>query len=339
MVSDVAQWRRCSSDGSRTENMSVPPADSLISVALCTYNGAQHLRQQLDSLLAQTYRPLEIVAVDDGSTDATRAILEEYRARDTRLRVFENPSNLGFRRNFERAMSLCTGEFIAPCDQDDVWLPEKLSTLRDAIAERALAYCDSELTDEQGRPLALAVSNRYEMVSTGDPAVFTMHNCIPGHAMLFRRTLLARALPLPDCFFHDWWLAAVAASCGGVIYCNRKLVRYRQHAHSVTDIAGRRPLSRKARTAANWWDKQREQSRRMEQLATLPGSHQQLVLRLRDLWLAREQEWISPALAAFMFRHGPRLYGVRKTSAHARLGYFLRFLPGLRLKRLAVSRR
>ena len=95
-------------------------AEPLISVALCTYNGERYLREQLNSLFSQTYSNMEIVAVDDASTDRTVDLLREYERRDARLRVVVNTRNIGFIRNFERAISLCNGVLIAPCDPDDV---------------------------------------------------------------------------------------------------------------------------------------------------------------------------------------------------------------------------
>jgi glycosyltransferase involved in cell wall biosynthesis len=100
--------------------------EELISVALCTYNGARFIRGQLDSLLAQTHRNIEVLAADDASTDDTVSILQEYAERDPRVRVLVNRHNMGFKKNFEQVISSCRGSFIAPCDQDDIWFPEKL---------------------------------------------------------------------------------------------------------------------------------------------------------------------------------------------------------------------
>jgi glycosyltransferase involved in cell wall biosynthesis len=305
--------------------------EPLISIALCTYNGARHLRTQLDSLLAQTHRNLEIVAVDDCSDDDSFSILEEYRQRDPRVRALANEANLGFRRNFERAMSLCSGEFIAPSDQDDIWEPDKLSVLLGAIGEHPLAYCDSALIDEDGRALNAAMSDMLTMVSTDDPAAFADANCVSGHAMLFRRELLARALPAPPCFFHDWWIAAVAASAGGIVYCDRSLVLYRYHATNVTDVLGERTTRRQRGYRGK---ELREFRERLEYLAMLPGHSKAFLERLRDLWIAREQQWISLALACFMYRNGARLFVLRKAKHHS-FRHILRYATGLRLKRIA----
>ncbi len=211
-------------------------AEPLISVALCTYNGERYLREQLDSLLAQTYSNMEIVAVDDGSTDRTVEVLREYEQRDARLHVVVNPRNVGVVRNFERAIALCKGTFIAPCDQDDVWLADKLRMLAGYIGQHSIAYCDSEIIDADGRSRGMSMSRFWAMQDLSDPVAFVMENCVSGHAMLFRRNLLDDNPRLPTEVFHDWWLAARAAARGGIVFCPEKLVRYRQHGNNVTDV-------------------------------------------------------------------------------------------------------
>lgn len=302
--------------------------EPLISVALCTYNGARYLQQQLDSLFVQTHRNLEIIAVDDASTDATVAVLREYQSRDPRLQLHANAVNLGFRKNFERAMSLCTGDFIAPCDQDDIWLPEKLEVLLGSIAGYAMAYCDSDIVDAQGKSLHTPMSSRCNMLSTSDPAVFVAANCVAGHALLCRRSVVDAALPVPDCFYYDHWLAAVAADSGGVVYCDRQLVKYRFHDSNVTNVQRSRP----AQPARGRRDARlREFRLRAEQLAALPGKSRPFLQRLHALWLAREDQWFSPSLAAFMYRHWWRINALRKSRWRLPA---LNYAIGLRLKRL-----
>jgi len=301
----------------------------LVSIALCTYNGARYLREQLDSLLTQTYGNLEIIAVDDASTDESAAILQEYQQRDARLHVSVNPVNLGFTRNFEHAMQLCRGEFIAPCDQDDIWLPEKVAVLVAVIGTHALAYCDSEFIDENGSLLPGPMSSRCNMISSRDPAQFAAANCVAGHAMLFRRELLGKALPVPECFFHDWWLAAVAASGGGVTYCNRRLVRYRLHDSNVTNVLRERPAVRQRGRRET---RLRNFGLRVARLAALPGASSAFLERLHHLWVARENQWFSFELAGLMYRHWWRLNAVRKV--RWRMLPAMGFAVGLRLKRV-----
>src|SRR5882762_358248 len=125
----------------------------LVSIILGTYNGQAYLREQLDSLFAQTYPTLEIIAIDDVSNDDTVRILQEYAARHSNMKVVVNESNLGFIKNFEKGARLSTGDLIAFCDQDDYWLPEKVGKMVASIGTCPMIFCDSELCDQDLRPL------------------------------------------------------------------------------------------------------------------------------------------------------------------------------------------
>ena len=204
----------------------------LISIALATFNGGKFLREQLDSIYAQTWENIEVVACDDRSSDDTVKILEEYRERYG-LRYEVNERNLGFVRNFVKAMVLCRGEFIALADQDDVWLPEKLERLMAGIGDASLVYSDAFLIDDEGRELpgSLIANSGVLPVTGANFSYFVCNSCVTGCTVLFRRDLLDMALPIPACeIYHDWWLALIASKRGGVIYFQERLVKYRQHA-------------------------------------------------------------------------------------------------------------
>jgi len=201
----------------------------LVSIALCTYNGALYLREQLDSLLAQRDVSLEIIAVDDGSHDQTCAILHDYAARDPRVRYFANARNLGPTASFERALALCGGDFLAPCDQDDIWHPDKLTSLLAAIGTCDAAYCDSDFVDADGHAIGHRVSGGMAMLDGDNPVAFLFANSVSGHAMLLRRDLFERAQPFPAAAYHDWWLALCAAGRNGIRYLDRPLVHFRRH--------------------------------------------------------------------------------------------------------------
>jgi glycosyltransferase involved in cell wall biosynthesis len=211
----------------------------LISVALATYNGSRFLREQLDSIYAQTWLPVEVVVCDDRSSDDTVSILEEYRQRHG-LRYEANEQNLGFVRNFEKAMAICRGEFIALADQDDVWLPEKLERLMAGIGTSSLIYSDAFLIDDGGRELpgSLIATSGVLPVNGANFRYFVCNSCVTGCTALFRRDLLNTALPIPECeTYHDWWLALAASKRGGVRYLPERLVRYRQHAANQAGVS------------------------------------------------------------------------------------------------------
>jgi hypothetical protein len=310
--------------------------EPLISVALCTFNGATHLPQQLDSLLAQTYRQWEVVAVDDCSTDDTLAILQDYERRDSRIRVFANTANLGFSRNFALAITQCRGDFIAPCDQDDLWLPEKLQQQLLAIGACSMAYCDSILIDAAGKPLDKAMSDWWRMQDIDDPLYLILENCVSGHAMLFRRDLLGAALPMPAGMFHDWWLAAVAASQAGIAYLPLPLVQYRQHDRTVTNILRNRTVTRPVGVGIR---RVNEIGERLARLSALAGPHQALLAKFQRLWVQHTTQWLSFRLALFMLAQRARLFALRRRSTIASFWLALQYVTGVRLKRLAKRRK
>lgn len=212
----------------------------LVSIALCTYRGAQHLKVQLDSLLVQTYPHIEIIISDDCSTDGTRVLLEEYASREARIKVFYQEKNLGYVQNFEFAMTQCRGEYIALCDQDDYWYPQKIEELVNGIGSAWMIYHDSELVDEKGLPLNVRFTDRVRFVQGQGIEPFLMLNCVSAHAMMIRKELLAIASPFPTALFHDWWLAFAASAKGEIRYLSSVLVSYRQHSTNATDFFGQR---------------------------------------------------------------------------------------------------
>ncbi|THF49749.1 glycosyltransferase [Allorhizobium terrae] len=208
-----------------------------ISIAVTTFNGEGFLRAQMDSLLAQTFQDFEILVSDDASTDATLEILEEYQRKDSRITIFRHTERQGLQKNFDFVMRKCTGDFIAPCDQDDIWLPQKLEVLLALIKQRqcSLVYCNSKLfgTSIEGRELTMF--DKFEPVEGANALQFAFRNCVSGHATLFDRSILPHVLPIPENPMFDWWLAAVASSCKGIAFTLEPLVLYRQHEASTTD--------------------------------------------------------------------------------------------------------
>ena len=208
-----------------------------ISVALCVYNGERYLRAQLDSLLAQEDVVLEVVVVDDQSTDGSLALLHDYALRDPRIRVHANPTNLGHLRSFEKCMAMCSHDLIAPCDQDDVWHPRKLARLAEAIEGADMAYCDSAYIDPEGRPLGRRISDDLGQMHAGrDPLKYCFQNTVSGHALLVRRAVFDAALPFPAKLYHDWWLAIRAAAGRGVVYVDEPLVQFRRHCDAYSPL-------------------------------------------------------------------------------------------------------
>lgn len=212
----------------------------LVSIAMATWNGARFLGEQLDSIYAQAWPNLEVVATDDASTDGTAEILAEY-TRSRGLRYEVNPERLGLVKNFERAIALCRGEYVALSDQDDVWKPHKIETLVESLGGATLAYCNvQEYIDHAGRPgFAAELEPIVRFARThgsGHPTRYLLaENWVVSHSVLFRRELMVHALPIPPHQrFHDGWLALVASKLGGIVYVDEPLQAYRRHEGSLT---------------------------------------------------------------------------------------------------------
>ena len=208
----------------------------LVSIALCTYNGQEFLSPQLDSLLSQDYYNIEIVVIDDCSTDNTWHILQQYANEDKRVKLHRNERNIGYIHNFERAIKLCKGELIALADQDDIWESVKIKTLAEAIGDNIMVYHNSDFIDEKDRRIGdVTMASRFRMYDGESCIPFIVANCIAGHATLFKRELIQYIFPFVDDNYHDWWISYVAFNVGKVKYVDKVLVHYRQHKNSVTD--------------------------------------------------------------------------------------------------------
>jgi glycosyltransferase involved in cell wall biosynthesis len=228
-----------------------------VSVAMATYNGERFIHEQLESLLAQTLLPSEIVITDDRSSDATVSIIHEVlsdevcRSRGITLVVRVNEKNLGPGGNFQHAISLCTADIIALADQDDVWFPQKLEVLvgmLEADPSLLLAHSDARLIDARGQRLSLSLSQGLAMTSeekhaleSGDslPAILK-RNLVTGTTAVFRRELGELAFRDSTIDLHDGRLAIVASLMDSLLFSPKELVGYRQH--DGNQIGGK-PLS------------------------------------------------------------------------------------------------
>lgn len=207
--------------------------DFKVSVAMCTYNGEKFLSEQLVSILSQTHSNIEVVICDDGSSDGTVEILQKFASSDPRIKLHINQENLGFIKNFEKALGLCEGNFIALSDQDDIWFDNKITVLLDSIGENSMVYSSVQLVDENGRLLDAVFPDVRRLQGRCGLALL-LGNCVTGHACMVRRDFLDVALPIPDGIkAHDQWLAIIASLSGGLKAESQILSNYRQHADNV----------------------------------------------------------------------------------------------------------
>jgi glycosyltransferase involved in cell wall biosynthesis len=210
----------------------------MVSIALASYNGEKYIREQLDSILEQTYKNFELIICDDCSTDSTRDILIEYEQQDNRIHIFFNTANIGFKKNFEKAISLCKGEYIALSDQDDIWTNNHLEVLLEYKGSFQLVCSNSEHITYNGIKTGhISQYDANKAFKDTDTSLFVLlfSNFVQGCTILIDRTILHQAFPIPDeVEWHDYWLAVIAAMNHSIIFINKITVLYRQHNNNVT---------------------------------------------------------------------------------------------------------
>lgn len=236
-----------------------PSVQPTISVALCTYNGEDYLPAQWQSLLDQHLLPDEIVICDDQSTDGTIRLVRQLAAEAPfSVRILENAERLGYNKNFERALSECTGDLIFICDQDDYWFAEKISTMTDYMNKHPTiqaTFCDAWVTDEhlQGRQNRFWEWIRFDARTqarwrAGDVMdVMLDGNRVMGCATVIRRSFLQTALPIPDevpGYIYDGWLGLVGAACRVIHFIDKPLQLYRTHVQQQVGVRQQEPGER-----------------------------------------------------------------------------------------------
>ncbi len=180
-----------------------------VSIALCTYNGEKFLRAQLDSISSQSYSNFELVISDDGSTDGTQEILKEFASKDTRIQWSANPNPNGFAKNFERAITLCKGEIIFLCDQDDVWYLNKIDKHIEAYLDKKVVWVYNKvvLIDKDGNKIGLLEDSAPDYYRNKTAIENTWGSCILGCATSYRAKDVHKIMPIGmHAPAHDSWI-------------------------------------------------------------------------------------------------------------------------------------
>lgn len=201
-----------------------------VSIVMCTFNGEKYLREQMDSLLGQTYPVDEIIVQDDGSTDGTMSLLEQYAAAHTVIKLFKNEAGHGVNNNFFSALQRASGDYIAISDQDDIWEPTKVEKQLAAIGDSLLCTCRSKPFSEDGS--AVAFDSRRPNYAL--PRM--LYTSIAGHTMLISRQLLD-LIPDQDtvgALYYDVFLALAASANDSIVLVDEILVHQRRYDGAAT---------------------------------------------------------------------------------------------------------
>ena len=205
----------------------------MISVCLACYNGADFIEEQVISILVQLSEGDELIISDNGSVDETTNIILAFS--DKRIKLISEVSP-GVVVNFANALSSAKGEIILLSDQDDVWLPNKVSIMLEQLKEFDLVVHDAIVVDA-----SLNIIRRSYRDKTGGNTTVTrtlIKNSFIGCCMGFRRVVLDEAMPFPTGIaMHDWWIGLVATSFFKCTFIEEKLIYYRRHENNVSSTS------------------------------------------------------------------------------------------------------
>ncbi len=230
-----------------------PAHEQDVCILLPVYNGALYLAQQLESLLAQTHVHWHCLIRDDGSRDASRALIHQYCTRyPERFREITQVSgNLGIVGSLNVLSQYVDAPYFALCDQDDVWHADRLARtlaavrgIEEAGARPALAYSDLELVDADLCPISPSFWRHTDIIDfVGDQRCLPVFNAFTGCTMLGNRALLRLAFPVPQAApMHDYWIAMAAKYGGAATAVDAALICYRQHGRNQCGAAQALPL-------------------------------------------------------------------------------------------------
>lgn len=211
----------------------------MVQVLMSTYNGEKYVREQIDSILGQTYQDIQVLIRDDGSQDGTLFILKDYSEKYNNIKYYSG-ENLGTQNSFYDLFDHVddAAEYIATCDQDDVWYPDKIESAvqcLDSLKEPGLYCCRTQITDENLNPLKDKLRDYTPKIAFGNALI---ENICTGCTMVVNRqfyNLVKNKWPQKS-LIHDWWFYLTAVSFGKVFYDNQPHIYYRQHGDNVIGL-------------------------------------------------------------------------------------------------------
>ena len=217
-----------------------------VDILMATYNGEQYLKEQIDSILNQTYTNIRLLINDDCSTDKTIEILKEYEQKDNRIYVQYNKENLGSIKNFENLLSRVENKYFMLADQDDVWMPQKVEKSLDKITKENadLVFTDLEAVDENLKTITPSVVRymgfKKNIDKYNDYKLVFLRNCVTGCTIISKKELIKKYIPIPnkEPMVHDWWMALMIAQDGKLAFLDEPTIKYRQHGKNQLGIFG-----------------------------------------------------------------------------------------------------
>ncbi|MDV7106001.1 glycosyltransferase family 2 protein [Vibrio sp. TH_r3] len=212
-----------------------------VDVLLGSYNGEGYIREQIDSILGQSFKNISLLIRDDGSTDETVNIIREYSSKDSRVKIIEdNKMSKGVGENFKSLLLNSNSDYVLFSDQDDIWFPEKVETLVNFAEENfnenlpSIVYSSGLIVDSKLNETGNITDKKLSISSIGDMLI--SNGGVQGCAILMNKALSNSLKESSDKFFwhmHDQVATLFAASFGSIFYLPKPLFLYRQHGSNV----------------------------------------------------------------------------------------------------------
>ncbi len=293
----------------------------MITICLATYNGEKYLKEQLDSLLNQTYQNFKIIAQDDCSSDDSLNILKSYKTKID-IDIYSNKKNLGYIKNFESLLKRVDTPYIAICDQDDIWELNKLEILMSVLKDNILVYSNSLLINSEGVSLEKTLSQKLKnnFIDSDTPLNFLFDNSVSAHAVLFKKSLLKKIFPFPQHIYFDAWIAANAANNGTVHFVNKSLVRYRRHSTNTLgkkkkkSISFRKKLTYKVQKKENDIKSTLLKIDELLLLNSLNTEDAQILYILKSFYLEFNDSYFNFGMFLFLFKHKEKFFKITQKS-------------------------
>ncbi len=211
-----------------------------VSIAMASYNGERFISEQIDSILAQTCSDFELIIWDDCSTDNTWSILQKYAEKDSRIKIFRGKQNIGYVKNFERAIKSCQGEYIALSDQDDIWSSDHIEVLLKNIGSCYICCGSHDYIDEYGQFIgspqlwnelkSIFVNNELRL----EKMLYT-ENLYQGASMMLHKSFVQKLFPISTNTVHDAWFMFMGTCLRSFSQTDIVITHWRQHSKNATE--------------------------------------------------------------------------------------------------------
>lgn len=213
-----------------------------IDILLATYNGEKYVAEQIESILNQTYKNINLIISDDCSKDKTPQILKEYSQKDSRIKLNLQQENMGVVKNIEFLLKQVESPLYMLADQDDYWLPEKIEKSVEKLKQENadLVFGDLEVVDKDLKTIYpsfgdFMLLNRKINKYINSYKVNYLYNCVTGCTLISKKEFIKYILPLPTnskFVIHDHWIGLMVSLNGKLAYMPEKYIKYRQHGNN-----------------------------------------------------------------------------------------------------------